>query len=119
MTTGSALLDDIAVVIGTDAALRLSWRFRGQDLYIPRTIDRAPAIVKLLGPDLAQQLCDNYHGTTVGIPRGPGEKTMVLALAEEGLTRQKIADRLGIGERQVYRILQRQDDPRQHKLSFL
>ncbi|VWX62546.1 helix-turn-helix domain-containing protein [Sphingorhabdus sp. 109] len=119
MTTGSALLDDIAVVIGVDAALQLSWRFRGQDLYIPKDIERAWAIVDLIGEALAQQLSDNYHGTTIPVPKGPGEKFMVLALAEEGLTRQKIADRLGIGERQVYRILSRQEDPRQHKLSFL
>lgn len=113
--TGSHVLDDVAEVIGLSAALKLSWRFRGQDIYIPKSLGSAPHIVEAIGQEAAEALADCYGGITLPIPRRAGERAMVLQLANDGMPRRQIADTLGIGERQVYRIINAQDD-RQLKL---
>lgn len=114
-STGSRVLDDVAQVIGLPAALKLSWRFRGQDIYVPKDLARAPQIVEAIGQEAAEALADCYGGITLPIPRRAGERAMVLKLAADGMPRRQIADTLGIGERQVYRIINAQDD-RQLKL---
>lgn len=110
ISTGSRVLDDVAEVIGLSAALKLSWRFRGQDIYVPKNLASAPQIVEAIGQEAAEQLADHYGGITLPIPRRAGERAMVLKLAAEGMPRRQIADTLGIGERQVYRIINAQDD---------
>ncbi|MEZ5709702.1 MAG: helix-turn-helix domain-containing protein [Blastomonas sp.] len=117
ISTGSQVLDDIAEVIGMDAVLELSWRFRGQDVYVPKDLSRAPAIVQAIGRDAAELLSEHFHGTTLPIARRAGERAMVRRLSQQGHTKRQIADRLGIGERQVYRILAERDD-RQMSLSL-
>lgn len=117
---GSRILDDIAELIGDEAALRLSWRFRGLDLYIPQSLKtgRGPDIVATIGEDKAQLLIENFDTLTITIPKRPGERYMVAKLAEGNRTRPEIAEELGIGERQVYRILQSLKDDRQKELPF-
>lgn len=111
VSTGSRVLDDVAEVIGLSAALKLSWRFRGQDIYIPKNLDRAPEIVEAIGREAAEQLADLYGGIRIAVPQRAGIRAMVLHLSRQGgKTNRQIANELGIGERRVYRILQHADD---------
>lgn len=111
ISTGSRVLDDVAEVIGLPAALKLSWHFRGQDIYVPKNLDRAPEIVEAIGREAAEQLADLYGGIRIAVPQRAGTRAMVLHLAADGTrTRRQIAAELGIGERLVYRILQQADD---------
>lgn len=126
--TGSRVLDDLAEVIGLDAACALAFRFRGLRLYVPKNPAGDPRIAEAIGDELAARLCDAFYRTTIPMPAREVERRMVHRLAGEGLTRQAIAERLHITERQVYRLLEsaaplarsgrqrRSTDPRQMDL---
>lgn len=101
------MLDQIAEVIGEEAALRLSYRFRGQLLYIRKHYPDAHPLVTEIGREAADKLIAVYGGERqVYIPEDPGIRWAVLKLDARGnLTRQEIADNVRIGERRVYRII--------------
>ncbi|WP_298174637.1 helix-turn-helix domain-containing protein [Novosphingobium sp.] len=104
--TGSRVLDDLADVIGEEAACKLAFRFRGLRLYIPKDPASDPRIAEAIGEDLAARLCDALYRTTIPMPVREVERRMVHSLAAQGMTRQAIAERLHITERQVYRLLE-------------
>lgn len=112
ISTGSKVLDDIAEVIGLAAALKLSWAFRGIDLYIPQAAASDTQLVKAIGQQAADLLCEYYFRQTIPIPKGPGERAMVCHLKKMGYGQQSIAQQMGIGVKQVKRLLakQRADD---------
>jgi hypothetical protein len=49
VSTGSRVLDEIAGVIGTRAALVLGCAFRGERVYIPKDPAREPRIAEAIG----------------------------------------------------------------------
>lgn len=104
--TGSRVLDDLADVIGEDAALRLAWAFRGLRLYVPKNPAINPRIAEAIGEDLAARLCDVFYRTTIYMPSREAERVVVHQMARNGHTKRAIAETLHIGERQVYRLLQ-------------
>ncbi len=104
--TGSLVLDDLADVIGEEAAMAFALRFRGLRLYIPKDPANEPRIAETIGDELATRLCDALWRTTLTIPRREAERRAVHGLCKEGLTKQQIAERLHITERQVYRLLE-------------
>lgn len=104
--TGSRVLDDLADVIGEDAAMALAFRFRGLRLYIPKDPATEPRIAETIGDELAARLSDALWRTTVSIPSREIERRMVHKLCQQGLTKHAIAEQLHITERQVYRLLE-------------
>lgn len=117
--TGSRILDELAEVIGEEAALDLAWAFKGIDLYVPKDPATEPRIAEAIGQDAANRLCEIFYRTYVYMPFTLMLRRKVLALAAKGdLSRRDIALELGIPERRVYRILERgsespDDAPRQ------
>lgn len=106
-TLGSETLDVLAEVIGEEAAFALAWEFRGLQLYVPKDPAVEPGIAKAIGAELAARLCEHFWRTTLYLPMREATRRQVHHLAKvEGLSRQEIARRLRIAERQVYRLLE-------------
>ena len=112
--TGSRVLDDIAAVVGEEAALALAWAFRGEMLYIPKDPATEPGIADAIGAEAAVKLCEVFYRTTCYMPFTAILQRKVRELDDAGLTRKAIARKLHIAERRVYRILESGDhDSRQ------
>lgn len=116
-STGSRVLDDVAEVIGIDAATALARRFGGQRIYVPRDMGEHHPIAVAVGLDAARLLAEFYQTTELFIPIRARHVSLVheLARLDPPPTRAQIADRVGITERQVYRLLAN-DDQRQGDL---
>lgn len=107
-STGSAVLDEIAAVIGPQAALDFAVEFRGERVYIPKNPAREPRIAEVIGEELARKLCDTMFSTIVRVPMRAVLEQKVLQLLEEGkMTRREIARHLRIREGRVYEIQER------------
>lgn len=118
ISTGSAVLDEIAAVIGPKAAIDFGCEFRGERVYIPKDPAHEPRIAEAIGEDLARALCDAMWRTHVSIPVRAVIHQKVKQLAEEGtMTKREIARHLKIREAQVYEILKRwREDSQQLRL---
>jgi ketopantoate reductase len=126
--TGSQVLDDVAEVIGAQAALDLAFEFRGCRLYVPKDPDREPRIAAAIGAELAAKLCDHYYRTIMYMPISEALRLKAHALCAQGITKREIAEALHITERRVYRLLEsaapsvrrarppRPEDPRQIRM---
>lgn len=105
--TGSIVLDDIAEVIGEEAAFALAWEFRGLRLYVPKNPAQDEAIAKAIGTAQAERLCHVFGGTTVAMPVREVTRRMVHHLRHDRkLSHFAIGRQLRITERQVYRLLE-------------
>ncbi|MEM8724327.1 MAG: hypothetical protein AAGE86_02290 [Pseudomonadota bacterium] len=118
ISTGSAVLDDIAEVIGFAAALDLGVEFRGERVYIPKDPAKQPRIAEAIGEDRARVLCDAKWRTHVSMPMGVVLHHKVKQMAETGkFTRRAIAKDLRIREARVYEILRKwREDESQPRL---
>lgn len=105
--TGSQVLDDIAEVIGEQAAFALAFEFRGQKFYVPQEQGGEPRIAKAIGEELARQFCSAFWRLTMYLPFREALRREVRRLAATGITRREIARHLHIAERQVYRLLEK------------
>ncbi len=103
--TKSAAIDEIAELIGEDPALALAFRFRGQNLYVPKDPSLEPGIAETIGDDLAAKFCDAYYSTVIYMPMREAIRRIVCDLASKGVTKMDIARQLHIAQRQVYRLL--------------
>lgn len=106
-TTGSAVLDDIASVIGMEAALLFAEQFAGERVYIPKDPATNPRIASAIGDELSARLCDALYRTVVSIPIRLVRERRVAALIGQGKSKAEIGRALCITERQVYRIMER------------
>ena len=112
--TGSRILDDIAEVIGEEAAYALAFEFKGERVYIPKDHTREPRIAATIGDEAATRLCDALYRTVMTFPYKAILTRMVIVMAADpGMTKREIARRLGIREARVYAILARERDARQ------
>lgn len=109
---GSKVLDDIASVIGIQAARKLAYEFMGQRIYIPKNPAQQPRIEKVIGPELAAKLCDSMWRLIMVFPVRLARNIRVLELHEQGLKSSEIARQLFMNERQIFRELQKQRGPK-------
>lgn len=115
--TGSQILDDLAEVIGEEAAFALGWAYLGLRLYIPRDPASEPGLAEAVGEELALKVCDTFHGTLIPFPSTVViERRVRMMAAQPGMTRFEIARQLKIRERRVYAILERDREDRQGQL---
>ncbi len=106
--TGSVVLDEIVSRIGWDATVALVRAFGGRIVHIPYKIGTTHRISAVIGHDKAQILADELGGVSWTIPIRLKRDLRVRELAAEGkLTRDEIADQLGIHVHTVYAILAR------------
>lgn len=112
--TGSRILDDIAEVIGEEAAYALAWQFKGERVYLPKDHMREPRLAETVGEAVAVRLCEAFFGTVVTFPyKVILERKVAELAADPSVTKRQIAQRLGIREARVYAILARIRDDRQ------
>lgn len=113
-STGSRILDDLAEVIGEQAALDLALAYRGEALYVPKDPATDPGLAAAIGAEAAAHLCEAFYRTTIYMPFTEALARKVRQLDEAGVTRKAIGRQLHIPERRVYRILESsRDDTRQ------
>lgn len=104
----SRILQELAQVVGEGAALDLAWALKGTILYVPKDPATRPEIAEAIGADGAARLCEVFWGTAIYMPYTEALERKVRAMADAGQSRRSIALALGIAERRVYRILDRQ-----------
>lgn len=107
-STGSTVLDDLAEVIGEEAAFALAAEFMGERVYIPKNPEVEPRIEHAIGPENAALLCDAFWRTIIAMPTKVVIERKVVVLAAQGVTKREIARRLKIRQARVFAILQRQ-----------
>lgn len=108
--TGSGVLDELAGVIGLQAAFALAWEFRGERVYIPKDPAREPRLAAALGAEQTARLCDVFGGTLVSVPSRAVTERKVAELAAAGMKKREIARTCCIREARVYSILKAQRD---------
>ena len=118
-STGSAVLDDVAEVIGSDAAMALAWRFFGLRLYIPKRPETLPELAEVLGQETAEKFCKVFAGTTLILPSQAVLEQRILTLHAEGKTQQQIARACRVTELRVYRVLRRHREADDRQMSLL
>ena len=101
------LLAEMAQLIGPAAALGFARRFGGRRLYIPRRIPADHPIVRCVGSEAALALGHGFGGETFSIPGATSYLRWLDARALRilGLSNARIAERLGIQDRHVRRLL--------------
>ena len=102
---------EIVEVIGDEAAARLATAFPGMEIFVPAKMGLHHPIVAAIGAAAAAALADIYHNTQIYVIRRDARADQVRKLAASGrLTRQAIAEAVGMTERHVYRLLADPDD---------
>lgn len=113
-----ALAEDLAPVIGAEAARALMAGLAGRMIYVPRAVGPNHPIAVAIGPDKAAIFCDYYFGQRIDFPVAPARRRRILDLAAGGMSIPQIATQLLVSERFVYKVLAeaREADTRQHSL---
>jgi hypothetical protein len=101
------LLSEIAQLVGVEAALVIARRFGGRRLYIPRRPGDGHKIVRCIGREGARRLGAALGGEGFIIPcaRSYLRWLDARALRILGLSNAEIAERIGVNERHVRRLL--------------
>lgn len=92
-------LDQFADIIGEEAALRLSVRFGGRRLYIPK--EPTGELVQLIGQKAAELLSRRFGGVHFEMPLERGKRERIIHLSRRGKTVREIAELVGCTERHV------------------
>ena len=115
-------IDQIAEVIGRDAAVTLCKAVGGVSWYIPHKPGPDHQIAKIVGQRAWEGLCAAFGGTRLSLPRGDRawrrQRAIRLLVAGERSVRQ-IALECGTTERNVSRLRAIFNNERQRELSFL
>lgn len=102
---------DIERLLGPSATERLCGLYGGGRLYIPGRIGPDHALHTLLGPAMCAALARECAGLLVSVPRrlsmqGRAERDAAIRAAyQQDVPVPALANRYGLTERQVYRIL--------------
>jgi hypothetical protein len=108
--TGSRILDDLAEVIGEEAAFALAAEFMGEIVYIPKDPATEPRIAAVVGEEKAAQFCEAFWRTYIPFPSRVVIERLVIQLAEQSdppMTKRAIAQHLKIRQAKVFAILKR------------
>ncbi len=109
------VLNEIADVVGIDAAMKIATTFGGTDAYIPAKPTDNHWLVALLGRPTAIALCNHFAtwsgqgcGIRISIPLGPASylasrTALIRSLIREGKSVREIARIAQISQRAVYR----------------
>jgi hypothetical protein len=101
------LLAEIAGLIGSGAALKFARRFGGRRLYVPRRVRAGHPIEDCVGAEAAKVLAKELGGQAFNVPgaRNYLRWLDVRALRLLGLSHAAIAERVGVHDRHVRRLL--------------
>lgn len=106
--------ENIAMIIGEEAAQSLVSSYGGTELYIPH-IDRLPSthkLVTLLGDEIAKRLCRYWHGQVLNIPLNKKAVTAkrnadIVALAKAGECPNTLATKFTLHVRTIRKIIEK------------
>ncbi|MFN7400338.1 MAG: hypothetical protein ACK5SX_15075 [Sandaracinobacter sp.] len=113
-----AFAEDLAPVVGAEAARELMTALAGRMMYVPRTVGPHHPIAVAIGPEKAAIFCEYFFGQRIDFPVAPAKRRRILDLASGGMSIPQIATQLLVSERFVYKVLAeaREADTRQHRL---
>lgn len=100
-------IDSLKLLIGEDLLAELSVAFGGMVVTIPRQPGEHSPIASVIGLDAARKISHVYGGMNFSMPIGAGLERKVLALYQQGISKNRIAQRLGITRPRIDRILER------------
>jgi hypothetical protein len=100
---------ELLALIGEAALVRLAEAFGGTRLYVPRTIAPDSELVRAIGVEPAQRLCERLAPDVIKVPLARELRARHYRAA--GRSNARIASALGITERAVEKLFQRMDDP--------
>lgn len=101
-------LSEVAQLIGTRLALTLARRLGGKRIYIPKVPGAAHKVARCIGLAAARRLGAALGGESFIVPRAASYLRWLDARALRilGLSHAEIAERIGINDRSVRRVLQ-------------
>lgn len=100
-------IDSLRLLIGDDLLAELSIAFGGMVVTIPRRAGEHSPIACVIGLDAARKISHVYGGMNFSMPVGAGLERKVLALYQQGVSKNRIAQRLSITRMRIDRILKR------------
>jgi Mor family transcriptional regulator len=108
-------LIDLAETLGLSVAMKLIQAFGGQEVKFPRQPRPDHPIIIALGERDGHAVCEYLGGAMIYVPHGRAgaNRRAVARLETKGHTRGEIARMLGISQRHVRRLANREDDDRQ------
>jgi len=104
------ILDDLSVVIGFTATLRLAaWFGDNSNVYIPKDVDPSQLLVKLVGLSAAKKLTEEWAGESLAIPKltsyeNDVKRCTIGRLFERGIGSREIAKIMNMSERRVQQM---------------
>ncbi|KMK68566.1 helix-turn-helix domain-containing protein [Puniceibacterium sp. IMCC21224] len=113
-------LIDVAETLGMPLALELMSHFGGQQLDFPKAPKPDHKILVAIGEERGRALCQFLRGEKIYIPHARSQSVplQIAELSGAGLTRNEIAQQLGISERHVRRVANRKGRSDRRQLSF-
>lgn len=104
--SSSALVDELAQVIGQPSLMKLCEAFGGTKLYVPARFTATHPIAATIGMKAATILSEHYYGTMIDLPKAHLRRTRVLEMAQSGtMTIADAARACDYTERRVYQLL--------------
>lgn len=104
-----ALRDELAELLGEQGLAALCAARGGRRVYVPRSVCAGHWLAELLGPEAADALAWRYGGCRIEIPelgaRRANRNEEIRRCHAAGASMADVADRFGLSERQVRRIL--------------
>lgn len=100
-------VENIARVIGAGATARLITTFGGGRVYIAQNPGPADAVARVIGAEAAGMLGAIFGGERIWFPNDSGHLTRrrISAMRRRGSSVARIARRLRLSERYVYKVL--------------
>ena len=100
-------ISSLKLLIGEDLLAELSIAFGGMVVSIPRNPGAHSPIASVIGLDAALKISHVYGGMNFSVPINAGIERKVLALRQQKVSVNRIAQRLSISRGRVMRILER------------
>ncbi len=105
-----ASMADLVDIIGLPAVLSLMKTFGGTEVWVPQKLSHAHDLVRAIGPEAAQTLCEYMAGERCKVPRGADITREIRNRAirrerREGAKLAELALRYEVTDRQVLNIL--------------
>lgn len=113
-------MQDIAETLGLGLVFALVEHFGGVELRVPQKLKQDHKLM-VLGEVNAQMLCDHYATDTIHVPVTLDRRQMmrkVNALQDRGFKRWEIARELGISQRHVRRLANKEPPPDDNQMDL-
>lgn len=112
--TVTTTYENIAMIVGIEAAQIIVSEFGGTELYIPH-VDNLKAnhkLVELLGIDTARRLCRYWHGQVLNVPLNKKaviakRNEQIIALAKQGECPNRLATKFTLHVRTIRKIIEK------------